>query len=190
MTERTLVLVKPDGVQRLLVGRILARYEERGLKLVGLKLMTVEGMTHPFAVVRAAELQRWAASEDYRAILSGQYQRRDEDEPSSSLMDDIRGAAKSYKDSWSTSPDPLMKVFTNVGEAVSGLSEAWTRFWAVSTAKSPRIEPGAASWGRVAPFIARTIEIAFGPSSTAATSGPLVMKSTRPLKKGFSRWTA
>lgn len=39
MTERTLVLVKPDGVQRLLVGRILARLEERGLKLVGLKLV-------------------------------------------------------------------------------------------------------------------------------------------------------
>ena len=42
MTERTLVLVKPDGVQRTLVGRILARYEERGLRLVGLKLMTVD----------------------------------------------------------------------------------------------------------------------------------------------------
>ena len=42
MTERTLVLVKPDGVQRLLVGRILARYEERGLKLTGLKLMLVD----------------------------------------------------------------------------------------------------------------------------------------------------
>ena len=41
MTERTLVLVKPDGVQRLLAGRILARYEERGLRLVGLKLMSV-----------------------------------------------------------------------------------------------------------------------------------------------------
>jgi nucleoside-diphosphate kinase len=39
--ERTLVLVKPDGVQRLLTGRILARYEERGLKLVGLKLVRV-----------------------------------------------------------------------------------------------------------------------------------------------------
>ena len=41
-TERTLVLVKPDGVQRQLVGRILARYEERGLKLVGLKLVQVD----------------------------------------------------------------------------------------------------------------------------------------------------
>lgn len=41
MTERTLVLIKPDGVQRLLVGRIIGRYEERGLKLVGLKLIHV-----------------------------------------------------------------------------------------------------------------------------------------------------
>ena len=42
MNERTLVLVKPDGVQRLLVGRILSRFEERGLKLVGLKLVQVD----------------------------------------------------------------------------------------------------------------------------------------------------
>jgi nucleoside-diphosphate kinase len=42
VTERTLVLVKPDGVQRLLTGRILARFEERGLKLVGLKLVRAD----------------------------------------------------------------------------------------------------------------------------------------------------
>ena len=42
MTERTLVLIKPDGVQRLLVGRILERYESRGLKIVGLKLVRVD----------------------------------------------------------------------------------------------------------------------------------------------------
>ena len=42
MTERTLVLVKPDGVQRQLVGRILSRYEERGLRIVGLKLVKVD----------------------------------------------------------------------------------------------------------------------------------------------------
>jgi nucleoside-diphosphate kinase len=41
VNERTLVLIKPDGVQRLLAGRILARYEDRGLKLVGLKLIQV-----------------------------------------------------------------------------------------------------------------------------------------------------
>jgi nucleoside-diphosphate kinase len=42
VTERTLVLIKPDGVQRLLAGRIITRFEERGLKLVGLKLLHVD----------------------------------------------------------------------------------------------------------------------------------------------------
>ena len=42
MTERTLVLVKPDGVQRLLAGRIIARFEDRGFKIVGLKLVHVD----------------------------------------------------------------------------------------------------------------------------------------------------
>jgi Zn-dependent protease with chaperone function len=85
-----------------------------------LKLMTVEGMSHPFAVVRAAQLQRWAASEEYRAIRAGDYQRRDDDQPSSNLMDDLKAAGRSYKESWSGSTDPLAKVLTDVGEAVSG----------------------------------------------------------------------
>jgi nucleoside-diphosphate kinase len=42
VTERTLVLIKPDGVQRQLVGRIIDRYEERGLKIIGLKLVHVD----------------------------------------------------------------------------------------------------------------------------------------------------
>ena len=36
--ERTLVLFKPDAVQRGLVGRILGRFEDKGLKLVGMKM--------------------------------------------------------------------------------------------------------------------------------------------------------
>ncbi len=40
--ERTLIIVKPDGVQRGLVGEILGRLERRGLKLVALKFMQVE----------------------------------------------------------------------------------------------------------------------------------------------------
>ena len=42
MSERSLILIKPDGVQRLLVGRIIERYERRGLRIVGLKLMAVD----------------------------------------------------------------------------------------------------------------------------------------------------
>ena len=41
MTERTLVLLKPDAVQRLLVGPLVTRFEARGLKIVGLKLVAV-----------------------------------------------------------------------------------------------------------------------------------------------------
>ena len=41
MTERTLVLLKPDAVQRQLVGPLLGRFEARGLKIVGLKLVAV-----------------------------------------------------------------------------------------------------------------------------------------------------
>ncbi len=39
--ERTFVAIKPDGVERGLIGEIIGRFEKRGLKLVGLKLMTV-----------------------------------------------------------------------------------------------------------------------------------------------------
>jgi nucleoside-diphosphate kinase len=41
LVERTLVLIKPDGVKRGIVGRVLTRFEEAGLKIVGLKLVQV-----------------------------------------------------------------------------------------------------------------------------------------------------
>ncbi|MCA8912619.1 MAG: nucleoside-diphosphate kinase, partial [Planctomycetes bacterium] len=37
--ERTLILIKPDGVQRGLVGDIVSRFERTGMKVVGMKLM-------------------------------------------------------------------------------------------------------------------------------------------------------
>ncbi len=37
--ERTLVIVKPDGIQRSLIGEIISRYEKIGLKLIGLKML-------------------------------------------------------------------------------------------------------------------------------------------------------
>ena len=42
MIQQTLVLIKPDGVQRQLIGEIIKRFEQRGLKIVGLKLTKVE----------------------------------------------------------------------------------------------------------------------------------------------------
>src|SRR5438445_13189717 len=39
--ERTLVLFKPDAIQRRLAGKLLTRLEDRGLKIVGLKMLQV-----------------------------------------------------------------------------------------------------------------------------------------------------
>jgi nucleoside-diphosphate kinase len=44
--ERTLVLAKPDAVQRGLIGEIIGRFERKGLKVAGLRLLTVP---HPMA---------------------------------------------------------------------------------------------------------------------------------------------
>jgi len=45
--ERTFVMVKPDGVQRGLIGEIISRFEDRGLKLVGAKFMQIsEDLAH------------------------------------------------------------------------------------------------------------------------------------------------
>jgi nucleoside-diphosphate kinase len=42
VSERTLILIKPDGVQRGLIGRVIDRYEARGLRIAGLKLMQAD----------------------------------------------------------------------------------------------------------------------------------------------------
>lgn len=40
--ERTLIIMKPDALQRSLVGEIIHRFERKGLKIVGMKMMTLE----------------------------------------------------------------------------------------------------------------------------------------------------
>ena len=42
MTERTLVLIKPDGVQRGLVGEVLSRIERKGFAVIALEMRTLE----------------------------------------------------------------------------------------------------------------------------------------------------
>lgn len=42
MIQQTLVLVKPDGVKRGLIGEVIKRFEQRGLKIVGLKMIQVD----------------------------------------------------------------------------------------------------------------------------------------------------
>lgn len=40
--ERTLVLIKPDGIQRGLIGEVVLRFEQKGLKLIGIKMMSLD----------------------------------------------------------------------------------------------------------------------------------------------------
>jgi nucleoside-diphosphate kinase len=41
MTERTLIIIKPDGVQRHMVGEIMSRFEKKGLKIAAAKFMRI-----------------------------------------------------------------------------------------------------------------------------------------------------
>src|SRR5947207_5957592 len=65
-----------------------------------------------------------------------------------------------------------------------------TRLFGIASANSPRSEPGSASAGFVAPIVLRAVAIAPSPSSTKASVGADVMKSTSSPKKGFSRCSA
>jgi hypothetical protein len=83
-----------------------------------LKLLQLQGNTHPFAVVRFSELDYWATHGEYERILGGDYPRRDND-TSASVGEEVKNAAKSYQDSWSRSQDPLIGIFRGVAESAA-----------------------------------------------------------------------
>ena len=87
-----------------------------------LKLLQLQGTTHPFAVIRFAELDRWADAGEYREILAGNYPRR-EDDPDASVGDEFKAAAKSYQDSWNRSADPLIGAVRGVAETAAGAGQ-------------------------------------------------------------------
>ncbi len=80
-----------------------------------LKLLQLQGNTHPFAVVRFAELDRWATNGEYEAILAGDYPRRDTDRDAK-VTDEARSAANSYREAWARSEDPLAGIFRGVAD--------------------------------------------------------------------------
>lgn len=87
-----------------------------------LKLMQLQGNTHPFAVVRFAELDHWVSGGDYERILAGEYPRREND-GDTSLGDEIWAAARSYQESWSRTADPLVGMMKGVAETAVGAGE-------------------------------------------------------------------
>jgi Zn-dependent protease with chaperone function len=83
-----------------------------------LKLLQLQGNTHPFAVVRFAELDHWVASGEYERILAGDYARRDDDR-GASVGDEMRNAAKAYQESWSRSEDPLIGMVRGAADTLA-----------------------------------------------------------------------
>ncbi|MFE7194276.1 M48 family metallopeptidase [Kitasatospora sp. NPDC057541] len=91
-----------------------AEYEKAGdLRDGVLKLLQVLPQSHPFAVVRVAQLKKWAESEEYRSILAGAYPRRTDD-PDTSVGEQWRAAAEHYTTSVKESKDPLMGLIRDV----------------------------------------------------------------------------
>ncbi|MFD4659554.1 M48 family metallopeptidase [Kitasatospora sp. NPDC058444] len=78
-----------------------------------LKVLQLLPQTHPFAVVRVAQLKKWAESDDYRSIMAGAYPRR-ADDPDTSVSEQWKAAAEHYTTSVKESKDPLMGLLRDV----------------------------------------------------------------------------
>jgi Zn-dependent protease with chaperone function len=87
-----------------------------------LKLLNTERTTHPFAVIRAAEINRWAAGDEYRDILGGPYPRR-EDDQHASFSDNAKEAARTYKKRIDDSADPLVGALRGFGNSVGNAAD-------------------------------------------------------------------
>ena len=81
------------------------------------KFMSSAGQTHPFPVIRVAELTKFIEDGPYNAILDGDYVRRGEEPP---LAEDLDQARKGFSDS-------AQKVFTNADEYVNKTLFGWAR---------------------------------------------------------------
>ncbi|GEP39696.1 hypothetical protein NPS01_33590 [Nocardioides psychrotolerans] len=88
-----------------------------------LKLLLIENRTHPFAVVRAAELRRWVDSGEYTRFVAGGYPRRSDDD-TANVTDAAKAAAASYAETFQQSQDALGKLVHDVA-GVAGSVKLW-----------------------------------------------------------------
>ena len=87
-----------------------------------LKLLLLENATHPFAVVRAAELQRWVDDGAYTRVLRGDYPRRDDDR-NGQIRSDAAAAASHYSEAFERSQDPLVSAVRDLGGTLTGVRD-------------------------------------------------------------------
>jgi Zn-dependent protease with chaperone function len=85
-----------------------------------LKLLLIENRSHPFAVVRAAELRRWVDAGEYTRYLGGDYPRRGADDDAR-VSDAAKAAAASYSETFQQTQDALGKVLHDVAGVVGSV---------------------------------------------------------------------
>ena len=91
-----------------------------------LKLLLLEARSHPFMVVRAAELQRWVDDGAYTRILGGDYPRRGDD-GTPSFRQDVKDSTDHYSKAFARSQDALAALLRDVGGGLAGVKD-----WATS----------------------------------------------------------
>lgn len=97
--------------------------ESKDLRDSVLKLLLIERASHPFAVVRAAELRQWVDSGEYTRYLTGSYPRRDDD-ADAKVTDAAREAADGYSAAFAQSQDTLGKLVHDIAGA-AGSVKVW-----------------------------------------------------------------
>lgn len=87
-----------------------------------LKLLLLEARSHPFMVVRAAELQRWVDDGAYTRILGGDYPRRGDDgQPT--ITQDVKDATDHYSSAFARSQDALASLLRDVGGGLASVRD-------------------------------------------------------------------
>ncbi len=82
------------------------------------KALNLLGRTHPFPVLRLADLRKWVASGAYDRILAGEYPLREQD-PAVSILTDLKSGASGYREAARESKDPLVSLLRSAaGEVV------------------------------------------------------------------------
>ena len=95
-------------------------YELKGTLIdTALKFLNVAFATHPFATVRAAELQRWVETGAYERIVGGDYPRRGAAEQRP-LSEDYAEAAAHYREETRGAVDQVAEAIRNVGDLFTG----------------------------------------------------------------------
>ncbi|MGC5020589.1 M48 family metallopeptidase [Micromonospora sp. DT47] len=123
------------------------------------KLRMTAWSTHPMPVARAAELRRWIDSGAYGRVLAGDYPRC-ADDATTTVSEEIKAAAESYREAFERSTDPLVGLLRRLGDGAADVGEwvggttgrarSWMGAAAESAARARRAGAGRPAEGRAA----------------------------------------